>query len=130
MPGRYLLDTNAVIDLFAPNEELLARLEAAEAVFLSTIVLGELNFGAEKSHRVAENHARIESFAAECTVLAPDVAVARDYGRVKKSLKSRGRPIPENDVWIAATALIHGLTVLSRDHHLDFVDGLERETWR
>ena len=63
MPGRYLLDTNAVIDLFAQNEELAAKLEAAEAVFLSTVVLGEMYFGAEKSHRVSENHARIESLA-------------------------------------------------------------------
>lgn len=130
MPGRYLLDTNAVIDLFAQNAELTAKLEAAEAIFLSTVVLGEMYFGAEKSHRVAENHARLESFAAECTVLAPDMAVAREYGRVKESLKSRGRPIPENDVWIAATALAHGLAVLSRDQHFDAVEGLECETWR
>ena len=106
MPGRYLLDTNAVIDLFAQNEELAAKLETAEAVFLSAIVLGELYFGAEKSHRVAENHARIESFAGECTVLAPGVAVAREYGRVKESLRSRGRPIPENDVWIGRRRLL------------------------
>ena len=130
MAGRYLLDTNAVIDIFGGNEELARTLASTPFVFISTIVLGELYFGAEKSHRVTENLARIESFAAECTALEPDMVVAREYGRVKQRLKSRGRPIPDNDLWIAATALAYGLTLLSRDSHFDAVENLVRETWR
>lgn len=130
MPGRYLLDTNAVISLFADDEDLVKTLGQADAVFLSIVVLGELYFGAEKSRRVEENLVRIESFAADCTMLPADAEVAREYGRVKQWLKSRGRPIPENDVWIAATARTHGLKLVTRDRHFDGVDGLEVDDWR
>jgi len=51
------------------------------------------------------------------------------YGRVKNELHRKGTPIPENDVWIAALALQHGLAVATRDRHFDAVDGLCVEAW-
>jgi len=58
-------------------------------------------------------------------VLDCDAKVARRYGEVKNMLRKRGRPIPENDIWIAAIALENNLTLVSRDDHFLEVDGLK-----
>lgn len=51
------------------------------------------------------------------------------YGQVKQRLRAKGRPIPENDIWIAATALQYGLTVVTRDGHFNEVEDLLTEAW-
>ena len=58
------------------------------------------------------------------TILVCDTETARQYGRIKVELRRKGRPIPENDMWIAAVALQHGLTLATRDAHFDAIDGL------
>ena len=91
--------------------------------------MGELHFGAVHSGRTDANAARIDDFAATCTVISIDAQTARRYGLVKAHLKMRGRPIPENDLWIAACALQHGLVVVTRDRHFEEVEGLDSESW-
>lgn len=98
-------------------------------VFLSSTVLGELIFGAYRSERVEENLEHIAEFAADNTVLVCDANTAWHYGRTKDQLRRAGRPIPENDIWIAATARQHGLTLVSRDAHFGEVEGLETVAW-
>jgi len=118
MSGNYLLDTNIVIALFASDSAVTDRLEDAEEVFIPSIVLGELYYGAHKSSRAKENIARLDDFAASNVVLSCDTEIARRYGEVKDRLRQKGHPIPENDIWIAAIALHHGLTLVTRDMHL------------
>lgn len=129
MSGKYLLDTNIVIALFGEDVAVLQRLSEAQEVFLSSIVLGELHYGAQNSARVAENVARIEALRADSAVLVCDATTAVHYGQVKSELKQAGTPIPENDIWIAAIARQHGLTVVSRDQHFDSVKGGKAEMW-
>jgi tRNA(fMet)-specific endonuclease VapC len=129
MSGRYLLDTTIVIALFADESALKDRLEEAEEVFVSSIVLGELYYGARKSRRVAENMARIDDFAVRNIVLGCDMETARRYGEVKDGLRQKGRPVPENDIWIAAIALRNDLTLVARDAHFREVAGLRVEAW-
>jgi tRNA(fMet)-specific endonuclease VapC len=129
MTGRYLLDTNVVIALFAGEVAVTDRLSDAEEVFVPTIVLGELYYGAHKSQRPQENLARIEECAARSVVLGCDSETARRYGRMKNRLRQKGRPIPENDIWIAAIARQHDLTLVARDTHFGEVDGLKVEAW-
>ena len=117
MNGSYLLDTNIVIAMLAEERAVIQGLEMAEEVFLSSIVLGELYFGARKSSRSEANVARLDRLASNSTVLSCDIKTARYYGEVKDGLRRKGRPIPENDVWIAAVALQHGLTLVTRDGH-------------
>jgi tRNA(fMet)-specific endonuclease VapC len=124
-----LLDTNAVIALMAPDPILHAMLIEPAEVYLPAVALGELYFGAAKSARAFENLTRLEEFAAGRPVLACDHAVAREYGAIKNELRLRGRPIPTHDVWIAAIARRHGLTLISRDSHFDEVDGLAVQAW-
>src|SRR2546423_528645 len=104
MSGRFFLDTNAVISVFANDAALQARLSGAAEVFISSVVLGELYYGARKSSRVTENLQKINEFAARSAVLGCDGTTAKWYGEIKNSLRAKGRPIPENDIWIAAIA--------------------------
>jgi len=63
------------------------------------------------------------------SVLACDQATAREYGQIKARLRAKGRPLPENDIWIAAIARLHGLTLVTRDQHFREVEGLAWEAW-
>ena len=129
MSGRFLLDTNIIIALFAGEADIQEHLKRAEEVFVPCIVLGELYFGARKSGRVRENLARIDEFALSCSVLGCDTDTAREYGAIKDMLRAKGRPIPENDIWIAAITRQYGLVLVTRDTHFDGIDGLEIEVW-
>ena len=129
MTGRFLLDTNIVIALFAKEAVVQANLADAAEVLVLSIVLGELYYGAHKSLRVAENVAKIDEFAASNSILICDTRTAQEYGQIKNALRAKGRPIPENDVWIAALGKQHSLTLITRDAHLREVDGLAIEAW-
>jgi tRNA(fMet)-specific endonuclease VapC len=129
MNGRYLLDTNIVIALFASDPAVTERLKEAEEVFIPSIVFGELYYGARNSSRVVENVAKIEEFRAASAVLACDATTALHYGEVKFNLKRKGTPIPENDIWIAALAHQYDLVIVSRDQHFDSVDTVAATIW-
>jgi tRNA(fMet)-specific endonuclease VapC len=129
MSGRVLLDTNIVIALFAKEAVVQQRLAATDETFVSSIVLGELYYGAQKSSRVEENIARVNTFAAANAILVCDTATAQHYGAIKNHLRAKGYLIPENDIWIAATAKQHQLTLVTRDGHFQAVEGLLVEEW-
>ena len=129
MSGRYLLDTNNVIAVFSGEAAVQQRLAAAAEVFVASIVLGELYYGVYKSARVAANLVRVGEFAAKSTVLVCDMAAAREYGQIKNGLRAKGRPLPENDIWIAAVAKAHNLTVVTRDARFGEIAGLLLEAW-
>lgn len=129
MSGKYLLDTNIVIALFAKNAHVENRLKKAAEVFIPAVVIGELFFGAFKSGQLKANTARIEEFAANSTVLGCGIETGKEYGHIKNLLLKKGCPIPENDIWIAAIAIEHGLILVSRDEHFKKIDGLKREVW-
>ena len=127
--GRFLLDTNILIALLAGDEDIVANLGQAQEVFIPVAALGELFFGASKSGRPAENLAKIERFAASRVIVPCDLDVAREYGSLKRQLKAKGKPIPENDLWIAATARRHGMILVTRDGHFDAVEELATTGW-
>ncbi len=127
MNGKYLLDTNIVIALFENEINIIKRLKKIEQVFIPAIVLGELYFGASKSRMVKENIDRIKTFANNSSILSCDSESAQYYGIIKSSLKVMGKPIPENDIWIAAIAQQHKLILLTRDEHFKFVKEITLE---
>lgn len=126
---RFLLDTNIVIALFAREVGVLQQLQQAVGIFLPSIVLGELYYGARKSGRAAANVQRIDDFAAQNVVLPCDVETARQYGLIREALRAKGKPLPENDIWIAALALQHNLVLVSRDAHFNEIAGLPVVAW-
>lgn len=127
--GSYLLDTNIVIAFFANESLIVQAVNQVEQVSVPSIVLGELYFGALRSGRVVTNLARIEALTQHTAIVPCDDDTAKHYGRIKHELQLRGRPLPENDIWIAAVALQHGLTLVSRDRHFEEITGLQRERW-
>ena len=129
MSGRFLLDTNIVISLIAKEPATHERLASANEIFIPSIVVGELYFGAHKSHKVQENIARIEEFAENNAILPCDMDTAKQYGEIKHRLKVNGRPIPENDIWIAALAMQYSLTLAPNDAHFSEIENLQTETW-
>jgi tRNA(fMet)-specific endonuclease VapC len=129
MNGRFLLDTNILIAIFSKEAKVQAYLVNATEVFVPAIVLGELYYGAYKSSRVTDNITKIDEFAAKNAVLISDTATARSYGEIKNGLRAKGRPIPENDIWIAAIAMQYNLALVTRDGHFGEVDGLVIEAW-
>ncbi|MBI5960904.1 MAG: type II toxin-antitoxin system VapC family toxin [Chloroflexi bacterium] len=126
--NRCLLDTNIVVAILNQEPSLANHLTGI-TVYLSAIVLGELYFGAHKSARITDNLARIETFVAQYPVLDCSKTTASHYGQIKQKLAVKGRPIPENDIWISALAVQYGLTLVTRDDHFKQVDGLLLETW-
>ena len=129
MSGKYLLDTNIIVALFKDDETVRAKLTSASEVFTPVIAIGELTYGAMNSAKVENNLAQVREFAEAVTVLACDLGTAEQYGRIKSELKAKGRPLPENDIWIAALASQHSLTVVTRDQHFNEIEGLPLEKW-
>jgi predicted nucleic acid-binding protein len=121
-----LLDTNRYTDLARGEPAVVARCEAAERLLLPIIVLGELRTGFAGGSRGKENEREFERFLARpnAEILLLDDATATFYAQVFHSLRRQGRPIPTNDMWIAAQALQHGLALDTRDVHFQHVPGL------
>ena len=130
MSGKYLLDTNIIIALFARDDAVINWLQNTGEVFVPSVALGELYYGAKKSAQSTENIARIDDFAINNAILNCDIETARRYGEVKYVLQLQGRPIPENDVWIAALAVQHDLILASRDKHFEDVNIIKLEKWQ
>lgn len=106
------------------DDGLVEIFDAASEVVISVIVLGELLYGALNSRSVDTNLTKLAEVASACRLIPIDDTVAREYARVRLELKRKGRPIPENDIWIAATALSVRADVLTDDAHFREVDGL------
>lgn len=129
MSGSYLLDTNIIIALFASEEVVRGSFAQAGEVFVPSIVVGELYYGARKSVRTTENLSRIDELVAESAMMVCDAETAQHYGEVKNKLRLKGRPLPENDIWIAALALQHNLTLVTRDAHFQEIENLQVVAW-
>ncbi len=126
--SRVLLDTNIVAAYFNQEASLQQHFQNT-TIYVPSIVIGELYFGAYQSQRITENVDRIRSFIVINTVLNCDVETADQYGQIRLTLKAKGRPIPENDIWIAATALRYVLPLATRDEHFKEVDNLTLVRW-
>jgi tRNA(fMet)-specific endonuclease VapC len=126
-PNRVLLDTNVVIAIFAGDPSVMQRLAKSSETFIPVPVLGELYHGALQSVRKTENLERLRQLGLKIPILPCVVDTAIQYGGIKTALARKGRPIPENDMWIAAIAFQHGLLVLTKDTHFTQVEGLDFE---
>ena len=124
-----ILDTNGLSALADGDKGLEPLLQRADQIAIPVIVLGEYKYGIRQS----QNRKRYERWLAEliagCRVLAVDEETTNQYAEVREELKRRGKPIPGNDLWIAALVRQHGLPLLSRDQHFDSVPGIKRLGW-
>ena len=123
---RVLLDTNAYSALVENQPEIRQRVHIAEEVLISAVVLGELLFGFHNGSRYEQNRAVLERFLQESNVRVVTLTftTAERFGEIFTRLRRRGKPIPTNDIWIAAQAIEHESDLLSADSHFQFVETL------
>ena len=121
-----MLDTNAYSALLRGHAEVAERVRAAEHVVFSAVVAGELLFGFRNGSRYEENRRELEEFLANpyVSLLRVGLVSADRFGRVASALRRKGRPLPSNDIWVAAQAMESGAELLSFDEHFAAVDGL------
>jgi tRNA(fMet)-specific endonuclease VapC len=127
--GKLAVDTNAVIAYRQGIPEVCSLIEGAAAILLPVIVFGELLYGAANSTRPQENEQAARKFLAQSVLVAIDESIATRYANVRLELKKKGRPLPENDIWIAAICLELGAPLLSRDGHFNHVPNLRVVNW-
>jgi tRNA(fMet)-specific endonuclease VapC len=126
MEVRVALDTNRLTDLFQGDTELADRLGSCDEVWIPLVVLAEIKagfYGGGQQHR---NEILLRKFLAKPTVgvLLPGRETAEQYARLFVQLKRAGSPVPDNDLWIAALALEHDLTLITRDRHFQRIPQL------
>lgn len=131
---KYLLDTNVCVDyLTGRYPAVVERIQGSspEDIRLSSVVVAELRYGADRSERPRANHSRVDTLVEEIECLDFDVEAAAAYGRLRAGLEERGKLIGPNDMLIAAHALSREL-VLITDNVGEFrrVKGLKLENWR
>jgi tRNA(fMet)-specific endonuclease VapC len=124
-----ILDTNALSALADGDDGLAEKLDSVSVPSLPSIVLGEFRYGILGS----KHHGRYEGWLRDSlkafAVVSVDGATAGHYATIRFGLKSRGTPISENDIWIAALALQYRLPVLSRDQHFRLIPEIRHITW-
>ena len=124
-----ILDTNGLSAMADGDASLEPLLQQAAEIAVPVIVLGEYRYGIRQSRHRIRYERWLAKVLAGCRVLAVDEETPGHYAEIRDELKRSGRPIPGNDVWIAALARQHSLPLLSRDQHFDFVPGLKRIGW-
>lgn len=129
MNGSVALDTSVAVRFLNGDKAVVAHVLALPTVILPTVVIGELLFGAENSSRSLKNLPRYLEFIKICETVSLDRETAAVYARTRLSLKRKGRPIPMNDVWIAAQCLEHSWLLVTDDSDFGYVDGLMLEKW-
>ena len=129
MVGSVLVDTNVVVAYFRGDQALQPRFAGLTPVYLPWVVLGELHFGAQRAQRRQEQLAYIHDLLTYAVVLFADQETTEVYGQVKAELAQLGKPIPDNDIWIAAMARQYDLPLASRDSHFSVVPRLTTLAW-
>jgi tRNA(fMet)-specific endonuclease VapC len=128
----YMLDTNICIYVMKhyPQDLRLKFNSLAEQLCVSSITLGELHYGAEKSARPIENRTAIEHFVARLEVLPFDAKAAAHYGQIRAELERAGMPCGPHDMQIGGHARSEGLIVVTNNmREFDRMPGVRAENW-
>ena len=120
------LDTNSYTALKRNVLEAVEIIQHAPLIGISNVVLGELLGGFAAGSRETINRQELKSFLASprVKILIADERTSENYALVYSTLRSKGTPIPTNDMWIAAHCLQFNLALFSYDNHFQHVNGL------
>jgi predicted nucleic acid-binding protein len=124
-----ILDTNALSAVADGEVSAVELVAGADRVALPVIVLGEYRLGIAQSRHRASYEGWLRQWITTVTVLDIEDRTTHSYSAIGLELKRIGKPIPANDLWIAALCRQHSLPLVSRDRHFDFVAGLRRLDW-
>ncbi len=127
MSRRFLLDTSVIIEHIGGIRHIPEIVSRAETMFLSEVAIGEYKVGLDDTRKGRRDRAGLESFRRLSNVVQITLTPATTdiYAKVFRSLHEKGRPIPVNDIWLAAQALEHGAVLVSRDKHFEAVANLQ-----
>lgn len=124
-----ILDTNALSAAADDDPAIVPFLAAADQIAIPVIALGEYRYGIAQSRHQASYAEWLKGLLQDCMVLDANEPTTLHYAEITLELKQKGRPIPTNDIWIAALCRQHSLPLLSRDQHFDQVPGIRRLGW-
>ena len=124
-----ILDTNALSAIADGEASAVEIVERAERLAVPVIVLGEYRLGIAQSRQRATYQNWLLEWISAVEVLDIDEETTHSYATIGLELKKKGKPIPVNDLWIAAACRQYSLPLLSRDRHFDLVSGLRRLDW-
>jgi len=118
---RIALDTNRYVDFCRGEPVAVSVLQKAHQIFVPFIVLGELRSGFLCGNRNRHNEKVLTRFldSSRVEVLHADDQTTHHYARLFQELREQGKPIPTNDLWIAALVIQHDLCLFARDQHFD-----------
>ncbi|MBN2444137.1 MAG: type II toxin-antitoxin system VapC family toxin [Spirochaetales bacterium] len=125
--NKIILDTNQIIFILN-NSGDISWLKKYDIVYLPVIVIGELLFGALNSKNKDKNLEKLDKIIQKCTILNVTHLTSQIYAKIRLSLKKKGKPIPENDLWIAAICIEHNLPLLTADNHFREIEELKMVT--
>lgn len=122
------IDSNRYSDLCRGDKQALQIVESASQIYIPLIVLGELRAGFSYGTRLEKNEGILNRFLNEngVFVLCPDEQTTRFYADIYAALRKKGKPIPTNDIWIAALVWQHDLVLFARDSDFDHIPQLAR----
>ena len=123
---RILLDSNAYSNLKRGHRRVAEIVRGSERILVPHVVIGELLFGFRNGSRPESNTRDLHAFLDNpyVSVAATSLTTADRYARIATALRASGRPIPTNDIWIAAHTMETGADLVSFDRHFDYVEGL------
>jgi len=124
-----ILDTNALSAVADGETSVVTHIGKAERIAVPVVVLGEYRFGIAQSRHRASYESWLKEWIAVVMVLNIDEETTHSYSAIGLELKKEGKPIPANDLWIAALCRQHSLPLLSRDRHFDVISGLRCIAW-
>ena len=121
--SRLLIDTSAYSAFMRGNSAAIDAIREADEIYVSATVLGEMLAGFVSGSRRTKNEAELARFfdSPRVNLVDVDEETARRYAVIFSTLRAAGTPIPTNDLWIAASAMQHGLRLLTADAHFERV---------
>lgn len=119
-----VLDTNIIIDLFRGDEKTKSFLTNFDFE-IPIFVVGELFYGAENSLKKEKHFEQIKKFVENVSIINSTEETAKIYASIKSLLKQQGKPIPENDIWIAAISIENDKSLVTNDQHFSLIKNLK-----
>jgi tRNA(fMet)-specific endonuclease VapC len=127
--ARLIIDTNALSAAAEEHPGVMEILGDVQQLVLPVVVIGEYRYGIAQSRHRARYRRWLDGLINDCTVLDINEQSTHYYAAISIELRQAGKPIPTNDLWIAALCRQHSLPLLSRDRHFDLVSGVRRFDW-
>lgn len=121
--------TNIIVAWLNGETSIANKIDSAREIYIPIIVLGELYYGAMNSIQVNKNINEIQKAISHYTVLLIDEGTTINYGNIKTALRKKGKPIPENDIWISSIAQRYKLAIITRDKHFKEIEDLNIVKW-